>query len=141
MCLQARGTEHNPAFTMSAASAAFSRFPSIPVEALADLDAVLDWSAKPMGQRTLSSILTAEVTPQLLKLIQHLSVLSYTPRCNTQMRCKVLDPEHTSARSPMTQLARPLQRFLQHLNSSALAHLQRVSCCSVLSEYPRALRC
>lgn len=48
---------------MNAASAVFSRFPSIPVEALADLDAVLDWSAKPMGQRTLSSILTAEVTP------------------------------------------------------------------------------
>ena len=40
----------------------FSRFPSIPVEALADLDAVLDWSAaKPAGQRTLSAVLAAEV--------------------------------------------------------------------------------
>lgn len=31
------------------------------------------------------------------------------------MRCKVLDPDHSSARSPLAQLARSLQRSLQHL--------------------------
>lgn len=47
----------------------FSRFPSIPVEALADLDAVLDWTAaKPAGQRTLSAVLAAEVCSALLQL-------------------------------------------------------------------------
>ena len=52
----------NPDVMSLAALQHFSRFPSIPVEALADLDAVLDWSAaKPAGQRTLSAVLAAEV--------------------------------------------------------------------------------
>lgn len=59
----------NPDVMSLAALQHFSRFPSIPVEALADLDAVLDWSAaKPAGQRTLSAVLAAEVCPALLQL-------------------------------------------------------------------------
>ena len=65
---QSRGVK-NPDVMSLAALQHFSRFPSIPVEALADLDAVLDWSAaKPAGQRTLSAVLAAEVCPALLQL-------------------------------------------------------------------------
>ena len=143
MCLQARGTEHNPAFTMSAASAAFSRFPSIPMEALADLDAVLDWSAKPMSQRTLSSILTAEVNPPL------------TFRTDSTPQCALIHTlmQHTNAvqsvgsrqyfgAQPSDAASKAAAALSTTLSSSALAlPLQCVSCCDVLSEYPCALRC
>ncbi|KAK9826116.1 hypothetical protein WJX81_004835 [Elliptochloris bilobata] len=60
-CVRREPGARNPDAMSSAAMQHFSRFPSFPVEALADLDAVLDWTAKPAVQRTLSSVLAAEL--------------------------------------------------------------------------------